>query len=265
MFYLYSACLHLFLRFPCREGGSSTVNQSLSSVGLSIALGGFQDDEGNTSNPITNNPYGPGDINPYYNTPVFFVAQTATSIGQANPLVPAGILPGGVAAGTSDGSSAQANGTVDVTPTGFTINNSSIGLNNSGLWQPGVAVPGNATGPPSPGQLGIYLDAGGLIPTEYAVATVNCAVCPAIVWSTDPRCWRRVQRCGSSVDVEQRDTGRIPCWSVADNDQRDVAFDSRDSHSCRYVYAKWRPRDAEHPLESDPVYQRVGSAPWYLC
>ena len=142
-----------------------------SNLSVSVGVGVFVDDEGNGSNPITNDPYGPGDINPDDGNPVSFFA-LGTSVGQGNPSVPPTVLlPGGILPITSDGSNASANGTVSVTPGGFTIDSGSIGLNDSGLWQPGNGT--DTTAPPVLAPLGAYIDLGGVIAGEYVLATLS--------------------------------------------------------------------------------------------
>jgi hypothetical protein len=102
--------------------------------------------------------------------PVPFTA-LGSSIGQADPGAAAFVLPGGVVPVLSDGSSTSLNGTINVTPGGFQINGSSVGLNNSGLWQPSNAI--DANGPPVASELGIFLDLNNAIPTAYAVARLT--------------------------------------------------------------------------------------------
>ena len=135
-----------------------------SNVTMTIGVGVFQDDEGNINNPDTGNPYAPGDTNPDDGTPVSFLP-FGTSVGQGDPSVPpAVLLPGGIVPVTSDGSNTTLNGTVSVTPGAgtLTINSANVGLNTSGLWQPGYGVADEHGGPPSIAELGLYIDLSGL-------------------------------------------------------------------------------------------------------
>ncbi|MBL9124037.1 MAG: PEP-CTERM sorting domain-containing protein [Planctomycetaceae bacterium] len=54
------------------------------------------------------------------------------------PILPGSKLPGPVTPGFSNGLSAQAAGTIQVTPSGFSIDGAAITLLDSGLWQPGT-------------------------------------------------------------------------------------------------------------------------------
>ena len=176
---LFLVCLSAasLLAANCNLAHADTLSIDLGRGALTIAIGigWFNDTFGSNQNEDTNAYYGPGDIGDLDGVPVTFKAY-ATSEGQGNAAVPpANLLPGGIVPGFSDGSSAQANGTINVTPAGFTIDSAAIGLDNSGLWQPGTVSPKDVTGPPSAAQLGLYLDANALIPGEYGVVQVNGA------------------------------------------------------------------------------------------
>lgn len=164
------AALATFGRLSVVNAGTLDILPA-SSVTIGIGIGVLSDDEGNQNNPVTGDPYQPGDTNPDDGTPVFFVP-FGTSVGQGNQSVPPTVLlPGGIVPVTSDGSSATLNGTVSVTPSGFSIDGASANLNDSGLWQPGNTT--DTTAPPIAAPLGVYLDLGGAIPGEYVLAYLN--------------------------------------------------------------------------------------------
>lgn len=170
---LCGAALLLSLLAPTASAASTLlVDPLLSNVTIGINVGFFIDDEGNGVNPDTNQPYSPGDVNPNTGNPVIFFGLGA-SVGQGDPSAAAAVAPGGVVPIFSNGATAQLNGTVDVNSIGFSITSAAIGLNTSGLWQPGIVSPGDSLGPPAPAELGIYIDAGGVVPGEYVVATIN--------------------------------------------------------------------------------------------
>jgi len=165
----------LMLTLVARTASADSVLNVIppSNVSLTISLGLFVDDEGGTTVPGSDPAvgYGPGDINPNTGNPVSFVS-FGDSVGQANPsALP--FLPGGVVPVLGDGSSTTLNGTVTVNSIGFSISSAAIGADQSGLWQPGTVSPGDAAGPPAPGELGIFIDASGIIPGEIVVATLN--------------------------------------------------------------------------------------------
>jgi hypothetical protein len=142
-----------------------------SNVTIGISVGAFVDDEGNSNNPVTGAVYGPGDINPDDGNPVTFFS-LGSSVGQGDPSVPPSALgPFGVTPVLSTGLTTSLNGSVDVTPGGFSINSANLGLNVSGAWQPGNGV--DVTGPPAPGELGAFVDLGNVIPGEYLLASLN--------------------------------------------------------------------------------------------
>jgi len=164
---MFAAAIALASTARTASAVNLTVDSALSSASLSVAIGGFLDNEGNNTNPDTGDPYGPGSLDPN-GDPVNFVA-AGVSVGQASGGVPpALLLPGGIVPLTSDGSSAQLNGTVNVTPGNFSINSAAIGFNPSGLWQPGNGV--DTTGLPIAADLGLFIDLGAVIPTEYVLA-----------------------------------------------------------------------------------------------
>jgi len=121
-------------------GGSSVasaatlnIDSSVSYLSVSLAIG-------------VDDPDNPGTFLPF-----------GTTVGQGGNL-PAGPFTGSVVAGFSDGTTAQATGTLEVTAGPGTISvgpGSSVGLLASGLWQPGTG--GNGTGSPSPAEIGLYL------------------------------------------------------------------------------------------------------------
>jgi hypothetical protein len=148
-----------------------SVVTSSSNVNIGLSVGAFIDDEGNTNNPDTGNPYAPGDTNPDDGNPVTFFS-LGNAVGQGDPSVPPSVLgPFGVTPVLSNGLTTSLNGTVDVTPGGFSINSANLGLNLSGAWQPGNGV--DVTGPPAPGELGAFVDLGNVIPGEYLLASLN--------------------------------------------------------------------------------------------
>jgi len=97
------------------------------------------------------------------------------------PMLPGSKLPGPVTPGFSNGLSAQAAGTIEVTPSGFSIDGAAITLLDSGLWQPGTDQdPNNADWDfvPVAADLGAFLE-GYLLASDpdpfdvVAVAAVN--------------------------------------------------------------------------------------------
>jgi hypothetical protein len=151
------------------QAATLTINPALSSISVVVQVGSFVDGDGNTQNPDTGDPYGPGSLDPN-GDPVPFVA-LGSSIGQADPGAAPFVLPGGVVPVLGDGSSTSLNGTINVTPGGFQINSAAVGLNVSGAWQP--SNPTDSNGPPVPSELGIFLDLNNAIPTAYAVARLT--------------------------------------------------------------------------------------------
>jgi hypothetical protein len=104
-----------------------------------------------------------------------------TFVGQGD--VPQGTLSSGDGMrfpGFSNGLSAQATGTINVTPGAFTIDGgSNVGLLDSGLWQPGAPSGSSFTAPPIAGQLGAYLVTtlgAGPGPDTFIPARVNNAL-----------------------------------------------------------------------------------------
>jgi len=164
---IFAAAISLTSTVRTASAINLTVDSALSSASLGVAIGGFLDNEGNNANPDTGDPYGPGSLDPN-GDPVNFVP-VGVSVGQGSGGVPpALLLPGGIVPLTSDGSSAQLNGTVNVTPGNFSINSAAIGFNTSGLWQPGNGT--STAGLPIAAELGLYIDLGAVIPTEYVLA-----------------------------------------------------------------------------------------------
>ena len=117
--------------------------------------------------------YGEGDIND---------PGTWTFISAAVPQGPlSGTLPAGnglVVPGYSQGSSAVAQGTINITQGGgnISIDSSAVTLQDSGLWQPGVNG-ANPADPPLSAQLGLFLDLspvfGDLPFTDTIVSSLN--------------------------------------------------------------------------------------------
>jgi hypothetical protein len=94
-----------------------------------------------------------------------------SSVGQTDPGSAGFVAPGGAVSVFGDGSSAQLNGTISVTPAGFQINSAAIGLNVSGAYQPTNTLDTNA--PPTPSELGVTIDLNNVIGGAYAVARLN--------------------------------------------------------------------------------------------
>ncbi|HEY1598836.1 MAG TPA: hypothetical protein VGG64_04495 [Pirellulales bacterium] len=104
-----------------------------------------------------------------------------TFVGQGD--VPQGTLSSGNGMrfpGFSNGLSAQATGTIDITPGAFSIDGgSNVGLLDSGLWQPGSPSGSSFTAAPIAGQLGGYLVTtlgAGPAPDTFIPARINNAL-----------------------------------------------------------------------------------------
>jgi hypothetical protein len=101
-----------------------------------------------------------------------------TFVGQGD--IPQGSLPTGNGnrfPGFSNGLSAQATGTIDVTPGAFSIDGGlNVGLLNSGSWQPGTPFGAGFLAAPIPAQIGGYLETallGGASPDTFVSARIN--------------------------------------------------------------------------------------------
>lgn len=165
------AALSMVFGSQAAKAVSLSVDSALSNATIGIGIGFILDDDGNSANPDTPDvPYQPGDLGPDGN-PVHFAA-VGTSVGQGDPSALPFTLPGGVVPVTSTGATAQLNGTVSVAPGGFAINGASIGLNASGLWQPGGAGT-DSNSPPVAADLGLFIDLSLVAPGEYALAKLT--------------------------------------------------------------------------------------------
>jgi hypothetical protein len=147
-----------------------TVDSLQSSATVTIGIGVFQDNDGSFTDPDGNS-YLPDSLGPDGNPVHFF--SLGNSVGQGDPSVDPLNIPGGVVPGFSDGSTAQLNGTVTVNPGAFAITGANLGLNVSGLWQPGTISPTDANGPPSASELGLYIDVAAA--GSYLVANLNAS------------------------------------------------------------------------------------------
>jgi len=70
---MFAAAIALASTARTASAVNLTVDSALSSASLSVAIGGFLDNEGNNTNPDTGDPYGPGSLDPN-GDPVNFVA-----------------------------------------------------------------------------------------------------------------------------------------------------------------------------------------------
>lgn len=177
-FSLGCALAVLPLAMSLRSANADTLNViAPSNMSISIGVGVITDSNGNSADP-NGNPYVPSEIGTDQGSGLVSFTALGTSVGQGDPSVPpAVLLPGGIVPVLSDGSNTTLNGTVSVTSGGgaLTINTANVGLNNSGLWQPGNGT--DSSGPPVPANLGSYIDLGGLVGagpgTDYVLALLT--------------------------------------------------------------------------------------------
>jgi hypothetical protein len=113
-------CCTLLFAASAAKADTLTVDSDLSVLSFGIDIG-FYLEEGNPDS--------------------FYAVFSA--IGQGGVPVGPGKLPGPVTPGFSNGLSAQAAGTIDVTPGNFSIDAASVTLLNSGTWQPGTDIDPN--------------------------------------------------------------------------------------------------------------------------